>query len=428
MGLISLVHSSWALSYAALSTTTILLAAFTVNPVRVPHRTLNIVMALLSNHTAELGWTIVLFDAAFAVWLSIIGATRVSTLIKVFHFFNIIKAAGLLYLFKESIESKDTVDAYLKQLSNESKKHVEVPGPQTSEGKHAVQKMALDVYRPNKVHGGDDRPVFVYIHGGGWTHGNKRWIGPIVTELVSREWVVVSVDYRLAPTSPYPAQLIDCKRALRWIKDEIRIFGGNPNNIVVGGDSAGGHLAAMLALTQNAPEFQPGFENVDTTVKGCAPLSAALDLIDVNNEANSELRTRIIKEIACREGSPESAENLQFLTDHSPIHLIKETSVPFFVLHGERDSLAPVQKAREFVQEFKKKSAAKITYLEIHHALHAFHAFPSPRAWYATIALAEWLSFNFDPQESGSQAATTGEVKEKVQVHELVEWGWSKEE
>jgi hypothetical protein len=74
------------------------------------------------------------------------------------------------------------------------------------------------------------------------------------------------------------------------------------------------------------------------------------------------------------------------------------------------------------------ESTAKITYLEIHHALHAFHAFPSPRAWYATIALAEWLSFNFDPQESGSQAATTSEVKQKVQVHELVEWGWSKED
>jgi hypothetical protein len=117
-------------------------------------------------------------------------------------------------------------------------------------------------------------------------------------------------------------------------------------------------LSAMLALTPNAPEFQPGFENVDTTVKGCAPLSASLDLVDVNNDS-SEVRARIIKDIACREGSPESAEStscplslflahaslhsftncvlyllldLKFLTDNSPIHLIKETGVPFFVL------------------------------------------------------------------------------------------------
>lgn len=127
--------------------------------------------------------------------------------------------------------------------------------------------------------------------------------------MVSHEWVVVSVDYRLRAKAGYPTQLLDCKRALRWVKDEIRVFGGNPDNIVVAGDSAGGHLAAMLALTPNIPEFQPGFEAVDTTVQGCAAMSAVLDLVDLKNYSRHGIRTLFIKDVALREGAGESSES-----------------------------------------------------------------------------------------------------------------------
>ncbi|KAF9998539.1 hypothetical protein BGZ80_005486 [Entomortierella chlamydospora] len=285
-----------------------------------------------------------------------------------------------------------------------------------SDGWKSVLQMALDIYRPNSVEGGDNRPVFVYIHGGGWTTGSKSMTGPILAELISRKWVVVSIDYRLTTKAGYPTQLTDCKRALRWIKDQIDVYGGDPNNIIVGGDSAGGQLAALVAMTPNLPEYQPGFEDVDTTVQGCVPQSASMDLTDMNNRVQHGSRERFIKEVCHREGSPESPENLAFLKEHSPMFKVKDAKVPFLLVQGDLDVLAPVQTARDFVKEFQSKSEASITYLEIPGAHHAFHVFSSPRTWYTVLAIAEWLEFHFDKNQTGGER--------KIQVNELVEWGW----
>ncbi|KAF9963671.1 hypothetical protein BGZ65_001364 [Modicella reniformis] len=459
MGVVALVRSIWVLSYAVVSAAGLLLTGVAITGLPTKSRTANVVLSLLSNHMSELPWTVILLDVGFYIWLSITG-----TAIRLFNYVNVISVAGLLYLFKRSIDSKATVDNFLNQLSKDSRTCVELPGPNSprfwrqflnplhwpenytfyedipywvsteqmpilrSESRNSILQMVLDVYRPNKVQGGDDRPVFLYIHGGGWTSGSKKWTGPILSELLSREWIVVSTGYRLNYKDGYPTQLIDCKRALRWIKDEIRIFGGDPQNIVVGGDSAGGHLAALLALTPNLPEFQPGFEKVDTTVQGCVPQSASMDLMDMKNYNHYNTRARFIKEVARREGSAESEENLKFLTEHSPIFKINGTSVPFLVVHGSLDTMIPVQFARDFAQKFQKESNAKFNYLEIPYGHHAFHVFPSPRTWYTVIATAEWLAINFDRHEPGKQTSAANESRQKVQVHELVEWGWSNDE
>ncbi|KAF9577030.1 hypothetical protein BGW38_008036 [Lunasporangiospora selenospora] len=301
--------------------------------------------------------------------------------------------------------------------------------------------MELDIYRPNSVQGGDDRPVLFYIHGFGWTHGSKSLIGPLATEMVTHDWIVVSINYRLGAKAGYPTQFLDCKRALRWVKDEIRVFGGNPDNIVVAGDEAGGQMASLLAMTANVKEYQPGFEEVDTSVQGVVALSPILDLTDVENHSQHEVRGRFVKEVAKREGSPESVENLKFLTEHSPRFRIKSTGVPFMVVHGDLDILVPVQNTRSFVKEFKNKCSAPITYLEVPGGHHCFHLISSPRSWYVTITVAQWLNFRFaDDSTAGltkasSQGIEYEDFKEKqrqlrrqqgrkLQVHEIVEWGW----
>ncbi|KAF8944742.1 hypothetical protein BGZ46_006199, partial [Entomortierella lignicola] len=195
-----------------------------------------------------------------------------------------------------------------------------------ADGWKSVCDMELDVYQPNSVKAGDDRPVLFYMHGGGWTMGSKKLIGPLVTEMISHNWIVVSVDYRLCTKAGYPTQLMDCKRALRWVKDEIRIFGGNPNNIVAAGDSAGGQMACLLASTANLPEYQPGFENINTSVQGVLGLSAVVNLVDLQNYSNHPSRARFIQEVAKRAGSPESEENLKFLEEHSPRFRLKGAS------------------------------------------------------------------------------------------------------
>lgn len=452
----SLARSMWALSYATASLLTLVITWVAIAGAATKSRTVNIVLCLLCNHLSELPLTIMFTDACFYTWLNITGTFQESILVRFFYYINIITAVALLYLFRRSFEVQEAVQTFLNQLSKESKEWVELPGltsprfwqqllnpfhwpwdctlyqnipywvqeeqlsAQKTDGWHSVAEMELDIYKPNSIQGGDNTPVLFYIHGGGWTHGSKSLIGPLLTEMVSHDWIVVAINYRTATKAGYPTQLIDCKRALRWVKDEIQTFGGDSNNIVVAGDAAGGQLASLLAMTPNLPEYQPGFEKVDTTVQGCIAMSADLDLVDAKNYSNHDARGRFISAVAKRSGSAESAENLKFLAEHSPRFRIKESGVPFLVVHGDIDTLTPVQNARDFVHEFRNNCRSPISYLEVPGGHHCFHLISSPRSWYATIATAAWLNYNFGRV---SEADTKG--SKRLAVHELVEWGWT---
>ena len=131
----------------------------------------------------------------------------------------------------------------------------------------AGRRHLLDVYRPRPPV--ERAPVLLQIHGGAWMVGTKDTQGrPLMQALTASGWVCVAINYRLSPRSKWPAQLEDCKLALRWIREHIAEHGGDPDRIVVTGGSAGAHLAAMTALTANEPAYQPGFEQVDTSVVG----------------------------------------------------------------------------------------------------------------------------------------------------------------
>jgi acetyl esterase/lipase len=93
-----------------------------------------------------------------------------------------------------------------------------------------------------------------------------------------KKYVVVSINHRLAPQNSIVDQLIDVKRAIRWTKQNIGTFGGDPNFIAICGSSSGAHLATMATMTANLAEYQPGFEDVDTTVNACVSLSGFYDV------------------------------------------------------------------------------------------------------------------------------------------------------
>jgi len=141
----------------------------------------------------------------------------------------------------------------------------------------------LDVYVP-KAKSRKRRPVFVWIHGGGWFSGDKRNvnISPKATALVRAGFVFVSVNYRLSPDLDgphalgpnrlrYPTHVSDAARALGWIDDHIAEYGGSPNRMVIGGDSAGGQISSLLATR---PSFLAA-RGVDTRqIKGVLSLDA----------------------------------------------------------------------------------------------------------------------------------------------------------
>ena len=99
-------------------------------------------------------------------------------------------------------------------------------------------------------------PVVVYLHGGGWVRGDKQQALTRMRNVVEEGYAVVSVNYRLSGDAPWPAQLDDAKAALRWVRANAPAYGLDAERLALLGPSAGGHLAAMLALTGDDPAFE----------------------------------------------------------------------------------------------------------------------------------------------------------------------------
>jgi acetyl esterase/lipase len=238
-------------------------------------------------------------------------------------------------------------------------------------------RLKLDVYAPlHDPKPGEKRPAVLQIHGGAWVLGSKNEQGiPLLNHLASCGWVGFNVDYRLSPRSRAPQHLIDCKQALAWVREHAEEYNVDPDFIVVTGGSAGGHLCALMALTQNDPAFQPGFEDADTSVQAAVPFYGVYDLTDRHkhyDETFVELLTRVVMEVGLDEDPDHWAS-------YSPLDRITDDAPPMFVIHGDRDVLVPVGGARRFVELLRERSNEPVVYAELRGAQHAFEVFPSFR-------------------------------------------------
>ncbi len=243
--------------------------------------------------------------------------------------------------------------------------------PFTRDGERAL---LLDLYRRR---GSGRSPVLLQIHGGAWILGSRtNQALPLMHQMAEQGWTCVSADYRLSPAATFPDHLIDVKRALRWIRELGPSYGCDPELVVVTGGSAGGHLAALAALTANDPEYQPGFEGVDTSVGGCVAFYGVYDFTDRHGlQRNRALRDLLQRQVMKLDpqAAPESYEKA------SPIARIHEDAPPFLVVQGDRDTLVPAESARRFVAALRERSRAPVVYLEVPGAQHAFEMLPSAR-------------------------------------------------
>jgi acetyl esterase/lipase len=246
----------------------------------------------------------------------------------------------------------------------------------------------LDVVLPDEP--GENRPILLQIHGGAWMIGDKREQGgPLMGCLASRGWVCFAINYRLSPQAAFPAHIVDVKRALAWIRAHAREYGADPDFVAVTGGSAGGHLAALTALSQNDPAFQPGFEGADTRIAAAVPFYGVYDFLD---RAGIRGRQSMVKMLSryvfqCRpEEKPELWESA------CPQRRVTDEAPPFLVVQGTHDTLVFVEEAREFVRALREKSKAPVYYLEIKGAQHAFEVFHSARSQYAVRAAAAFLA------------------------------------
>jgi acetyl esterase/lipase len=249
--------------------------------------------------------------------------------------------------------------------------------------------LRLDVYRRRDRPSGC--PTLLQIHGGGWVVGSKNEQGiPLMLHLAARGWVCASVDYRLAPLATFPAPLIDVKQAIRWLREHGTDYGANPDFLVVTGGSAGGHLCSLAALTANDPEYQPGFEHVDTSVRGCVAFYGVYDFTDRHGHYRNPGLAKLLRRWVMKD---ELAVNPAAFEKASPMSRVHAEAPPFFILHGDHDTLVPVDEARRFSELLRGALHVPVVYAEIPGAQHAFEIFPSLRATFTVHGVERFLAW-----------------------------------
>jgi len=228
----------------------------------------------------------------------------------------------------------------------------------------AGRRNFLDIYRPAAEV--ENAPVLLQVHGGAWILGKKEEQGvPLMQHLAAKGWICVAINYRLSPRDSWPAQAVDVKKAIHWIRENIAAYGGDPDYIAITGGSAGGHLTALTALTPNTPEWQPGFEDADTSVQLAVPHYGVYDFAgSTGTKSSTQMRDLFLAKWVMKTTWEEDPQVYQ---DASPILRITPDAPDFFVIHGELPG-----------------------------AQHAFDVFPSIRSAHVVRAIDRYLHWHWN--------------------------------
>jgi acetyl esterase/lipase len=367
---------------------------------------------LASWATIEFAWLHLVGQIAATAFFARRGALRTRPG-KLAFVVNLAACAGLAGLVARSLSVRNEIRQAFKDYDAPNLDKPSLGWRRTRNVEYArVGRKALkmDVYEPKQPRDpAVRRPAIVQIHGGGWVIGDKREQGlPLLTHLASRGWVGFNVNYRLSPRATFPDHLVDVKRALAHIRSHADEYGIDPDFIAVTGGSAGGHLAAMMALTAGEAEFQPGFEDVDLSVQAAVPFYGFYDFTNRNLRYPDELAPRSYLSRFVIKGDPRTEQDK--FRAASPMAYLRPDAPPFYVIHGSADTIIPVEVARDFVDELRQVSKAPVLYLELEGAQHAFEILPSIRANAVVRSVARFLEKVHDEYEAGRDADEIDDV------------------
>lgn len=216
---------------------------------------------------------------------------------------------------------------------------------------YGERKVLLDLYLP-KEKPEKPLPCIVVIHGGGWRNGSKQTFARHAAHLAEQGFAAACIGYRLLPEVEFPAPVMDCKAAVRWVRANAAKHGIDPDRIGAIGGSAGGHLVAMLGTSHKAVELEGdgGNAGVSSRVQAVVAMAAPADM------SRFAERTGLDEKIA-RIVSPVS-------------HLDKEAA-PMLLLHGERDNLVPMAQS-ELLLSKCRGAGVKAELVVMKDGVHAF--------------------------------------------------------
>ena len=213
--------------------------------------------------------------------------------------------------------------------------------------------LRLDIYSPKSIT--HPLPVVLWIFGNRWSRGSKDHPPPL--DLMSRGYIIVSVEYRLSGEAPFPAAIEDCKAAVRWIRANAATYHFDPDHIGAWGHSAGGHLAALLGTSGGVAELEGTGDNstFSSRVQAVCDMAGPSDIVqfyEAVSNSNNDM-ARIAKSSIEQFLGGSSEQNRAKAIAASPTTYVSKDDPPFLIIHGENDMSIPVSQSKVLASKLK---------------------------------------------------------------------------
>nr|WP_274652104.1 alpha/beta hydrolase [Paenibacillus humicola] len=223
-----------------------------------------------------------------------------------------------------------------------------------------TRTLYLDLFLPEEK----NPPLIMWIHGGGWKELNRTW--NLAMPMLEKGYAVAAVDYRYSDEGQFPTQMLDLKEALLFLKKHAGQYGYNGETIAVSGDSAGGHLSALLGVSAGKRDWETaeGDYSVQAVVDMCGPTSLPLSYQDKEEKPNNGAAELLGAPVTSKEG-------LGLAAAASPLTYINGGEPPFLILHGSEDPSVSPEHSRLLRNALEKAGVPVMMYL-IPGAVHAF--------------------------------------------------------
>jgi len=248
-------------------------------------------------------------------------------------------------------------------------------------GKGGDKELKLDILRP-KQPPAEPMPVVVYIHGGAWRGGSKAGMPPLCNRLAQQGYFCASVEYRFSQEAVFPAQIEDCKCAIRFLRAHAKEYKINPDRIGVWGHSAGGHLVALLCTAGDAKDLEGmgGWQDQSSRVQCVIDCFGPTDftVIPKGLEGVKEQMSSPVTQLV---GGP-IPENLEKAAKASPITYVSKDDPPILIMHGDADPIVPLDQSQRFYDALKKAGVDAT----LHVVKGAGHGFGGPEIEAVTAA------------------------------------------
>lgn len=214
------------------------------------------------------------------------------------------------------------------------------------------KKLQLDIYQPKTP---KEPYLIIWVHGGAWNTGSKE--NPPLG-LLPFGYALASIDFRASTEKPFPADVHDIKAAIRFLRANASKYGYKADKIIIWGSSSGGHLAALVATTNNNITLEGNlgnFTNTSSSVQACIDFFGPTNFLTILNQSTPHGLNVRLPALAILLGKPlDQVTELAKLA--SPVYQVDANDPPLFIVHGEQDIQVPINQSIELMSAYKSKN------------------------------------------------------------------------